>query len=193
MSSQRNIALIVIICVVGVLLVVSPFLQQLTIAPQNEPFSEMALFSSNHRTNYPSNATSGETYDLIIEVTNQLGYDADYTIEVKFRNTTQPGPDSFNHTSSSLPALESFRVSANNNQTVEVPLEVSFQFSPTGYVDLLTLNNKPYPLSTQLEYDIERNNYYGNLFFELWVYNQTTSRLEYHERYLSLWLKMNTE
>jgi uncharacterized membrane protein len=193
MSSQRNIALIVIICVVGVLLVVSPFLQQLTIAPQKESFSEMALFSSNHRTDYPSNATSGETYDLIIEVTNQLGYDADYTIEAKFRNTTQPGPDSFNHTSSSLIALESFRVSANNNQTVEVPLEVSFQFSPTGYVDLLTLNNKPYPLSTQLEYDIERNNYYGNLFFELWVYNQTTSRLEYHERYLSLWLKMNTE
>lgn len=192
MSFYRNRAIILVIGIVVVLLVVSPFLPQFVIAPQTEHFTEMALFSSNHKTDYPSNVTSGENYELFIEVTNRLGYDADYSVEAKFRDVTQSGPDSFNHSSSSLRSLESFRVSTTDNQTVELPIEVSFEFDSEGYVESLTLNGKVHEINIQLEYDIERNNYYGNLFFELWILNQTTNRLQYHERYLSLWLKMNT-
>ncbi|MCL2358621.1 MAG: DUF1616 domain-containing protein [Nitrososphaerota archaeon] len=192
MSFQRNKTFILIIIAVAALLVASPFLQQLAIAPQTEYFTEMALLDSNHKTDYPSNATSGKNYKLYIEITNHLGHAADYTVEAKFRDASQPGPDSFKHTSSSLPPLERFTVSADDNQTVELPLEVSLQFSSSGYVDSLTINGKTHNINTQIEFDSQKNNYYSNIFFELWVYNQTTNKLQYHERYISLWLKMIT-
>jgi uncharacterized membrane protein len=192
MSFQRNKTLILTISAIVALLIASPFLQQLAITPQTDYFTEMALLDTNHKTNYPSNVTSGKNYQLYIEITNHLGHAADYTVEAKFRDTNQPGPDSFNHTNSSLPPLERFTAATTNNQTVELPIEISFQFSDSGYVDSLTINGKTHNINTQLKFDTQKNNYYGNLFFELWVYNQTTNTLQYHERYVSLWLKMIT-
>jgi uncharacterized membrane protein len=192
LSFQRNKSFILLIATAVVLFVASPFLQQFAIAPQIDYFTELALLDSNRTTDYPSNITSGKSYPLYIEITNRLGRAADYTVEVKFRDINQSGPNSFNHTSSSLPSLESFKVSAADGETVELPLDVSFQFQPTGYMDSLTLNGKTHNITTQLEFNVQKNNYYGNLFFELWLYNQTTNSLQYHERYLSLWLKLNT-
>jgi uncharacterized membrane protein len=193
LSFQHNkLLLLLIVAIIG-LFVASPFLHQLTVAPQSEYFTEMALLDSNHTTTlYPSNITSDKHYPLYIELTNHIGHTADYTVEVKFRDINQSGPNSFNHTSSTLPPLENYKLSADNNQTVKLPLDISFQFNTKGYVNSLTINGKTHNISRQLTFNTQRNNYYGNLFFELWIYNQTTNTLQYHERYLSLWLRLNT-
>jgi len=42
-----------------------------------------------------------------------------------------------------------------------------------------------------LVYNQDRGGFFGNLFFELWIFNNTSNMFQYHERYLSLWLQMN--
>jgi len=39
-------------------------------------------------------------------------------------------------------------------------------------------------------WDPEKKEFPGILFFELWVYNKTTSSFQYHERFLSMRFNM---
>jgi uncharacterized membrane protein len=196
MSLQRNKTLILVIVAIAALFLASPVLQQLIVTPQTDYLTEMALLGPDHDADYPSNVTSGQNYRLYLEISNHLGYAADYTVEVKFRDASQSGPDSFSHTSSSLPSMKSIRVFAADNQTVELPLDISFQYSASSdniNVQSITVNGEALRInSPQIAYDYEKSGFYGNLFFELWIQNQTTNSYQYHERYVGLWLKMLT-
>jgi hypothetical protein len=201
MGLERYKTLIIVIAGIAALFIASPVLeelQQLIVAQQTDYLTEMALLGSNHDADYPSNVTSGQNYRLYLEISNHLGYAAEYRVEVKFRDAGQSGPDSFSHTSSSLPSMRSFSVFAADNQTVELPLDISFQYSLDSAsnvinMESITVNGDALrPGTTQIDYNYDRSGFYGNLFFELWINNQTTNSYQYHERYVSLWLKMLT-
>ena len=179
------------------LLIASPALQQLLTFPQSESLSEFWLFGPSHNTSYPSNVTAGKTYRLYLDISNHLGSCSYYVIEVKFRNLSQSAPNSFNHTRSTLPALGRISFFVANNISFELPIDISFNYKMDDKVadriDMqnIVVNNIILSVnSTTIALDKVKNGYYGNLFFELWNYNTTTGRLQYHERYVSLWLKM---
>ena len=46
--------------------------------------------------------------------------------------------------------------------------------------------------ATSIAWDKEKSGFFGNLVFELYIYNGTTNAFQYHQRYLSLWLRMTT-
>ncbi len=199
MDLKRYKTFILVLCAAAALLVASPALQQLLVYPQADNLTEFWLLGSNHDGAYPNNVTAGQNTRIYLDVSNHLGSCAYYVVEIKFRNQTQSGPDTFKHTGSDLAPLSSLTLFLADNASTELPLDFSFQYKVDPQVSSrldmqsVTVNSFTIPItSTSLTWDINKGGFYGNLFFELWIYNGTTNSLQYHERYISLWLRMNT-
>jgi hypothetical protein len=196
LSQYKTVILVVTTALA--LLIASSSIQQLLVYPQTDNLTEFWMFGPNHDASYPGNVTADQTYRIYLDVTNHLGSAAYYNVEMQFRNQTQSGAGSFNRTSSDLPALSSIAMVAADNQTAEAALDISFQYhvasgdASTLYMDNVTVNGFTLDASaTTITYDKDKGGFYGNLVFELYIYNGTTNAFQYHQRYLSLWLKMN--
>jgi hypothetical protein len=179
------------------LLVASPALSRLLVYPRTEFFTEMWLLGPNHKAEgYPFNVSRGQSYSVFLGIGNHLGYCAYYVVEVKFRNQTQSAPNSFNRTSSSLPSLFSIPAFVADQGTWELPVTFSFDYTyneTLTRVDLykMTLNGVELDMRNYtIAWDSKNNGFLGNLFFELWIYNATTSSFRYHERSVGLWFNM---
>jgi len=183
------------------LLVASPALSRLLVPPRTEFFTELWILDSNHRADdYPFNVTRNQDYSVFLGIGNRLGYCAYYFVEVKFRNQTQPAPTSFgppaNRTPSSLPALFNATAFVADETVWETPLTFSFDY---GYSEALsrvefynlTLNNVEVDMSDYtITWDSEKGGFFGYLFFELWIFDATTSSSRYHERFVDLRFNM---
>ena len=191
--------------VIGVLtlLVASPVLSRVLIYPQTEFFTELWILDSNHRAeNYPFNITRNRNCNVFLGIGNHLGYCAYYLVEVKFRNQTQPEPTSFgpigNRTPSPLPSLFNITAFVADGQVWELPLSFSFDYAYNRTLSkvmfhTLTLNDVTLNISDYMAYwDSSNHCFSGFLFFELWIYNETTSSFNYHGRFVRLHLNMTT-
>jgi len=194
---QEYKVLFIVIVSVSALLVASPALQRLLIYPQTEFFTELWLLGPEHKgENYPFNITRNENYNVFLGIGNYLGHCAYYVVQVKFRNLTQPAADSFNRTSSSLLSLYNITAIVADKETLEIPIVFSFDyaynenFSQVNF-DRLMFNNVVLNLSEySTAWDPQANRFFGNLFFELWIYNDTIDTLQYLERYTDLKFNM---
>ena len=197
MNPQDYKVLILVVTGVLALLVASPVLQRLLVYPQTEFFTEFWILGPEHKAEgYPFNVTSGSSYNVFVGVANHLGHEAYYSIQVKFRNQNQSAADSFNRTSSSLPALFSFNAFVADKETLEKPLSFSFTYlynANLSRVDFanLVLNGNALNLGEySIPWDSERNGFLGNLFFELWVFDDSAGGFRYHERFTGLRFNM---
>ena len=180
MNFQQFKVLILTVTAVSALMVASPALQQFIVAPQTETLTELALYGPYHNGTYPSGIAENMTNKMYIDVTNRLGSAAYYQIQIKFRNVTQSGPDSFNKTSSSLPAIGTMSFVVANQKTVELPVDFSFQAKLDEHLDGLlhmekiTVNGEAINVyATTIRWDFAKDGFYGNLVFELWKYNDS--------------------
>jgi uncharacterized membrane protein len=180
----------------------SPALQRLLVMPQTEFFTELWLLGAEHRAEgYPYNVTSGETYTVYLGIANHLGSCGYYVVQVKFRNSTESAPNSFNRTCSTLPSLYNLTVFVADKAMVEVPVTFTLNYSLGMYNESLPqvtltgirLNGLMLKAETLSVWNAEKSEFYGSLFFELWIYNSTTARFQYHERYVSLRLNLTAE
>jgi hypothetical protein len=187
---------------VTALVVASPALQRLLVYPQTNFFTEMWLLDPNHMAeNFPFNMTSNGNYTIFLGIGNHLGSCAYYSIQVKFRNQTQPAADSLNRTASSLPPLYSISAFVADKEELEIPISFSFNYVQDSYNETLlqvrflnmAFNNNVLNLNDHTAvWDAEKSGFFGNLFFELWIYNGTVGGFQYHERFTGLWLNMTS-
>ena len=194
--SEYKVLFIVVTAVVA-LFVASPVLSRVLVYPRTEFFSEMWLLGSNHTAEgYPHNITGGANYAVFLGIGNQLGYCAYYVVEVKFRNETQSAPSSFgpieNRTPSSMPSLFNISAFVADEQNWELPVSFSFDYEvsldkSSVVFHGLTLNNQVLSLEGYVTArNVTRNISYGNLVFELWVYDAQATSLSYHGRFVDL-------
>ena len=221
MNLTQYKALFFVVTAILALLVASPALQRVLVLPQTEFFTEISLLGPGHTAeNYPHNITIGKNYNVTLGIANRLGSCAYYQVEMKFRNETQSGPDSFNHTSSSLPSLNNMNLFVANKESLEVPVSFGFDYSfrnvsRTVYNNITlpevpgqnatfelraenvtilqakfnTLSFNGEALSLQgytSDWNSKTDSFFGNLMFEVWIYNSTASVFQYHERYVDL-------
>ncbi len=189
--------LIMIVTAVAALFVASPALQRVLVYPQTEFFSELWLLGPGHMAEgFPYNVTSGQSYNMYLGVGNQLGECAYYEVQVKFRNFTQSAPDSFNRTASSLPALYNVYMFVADKESWELPVTFGFEYSYDQGSSRVLLNNLLFNserlslVGQSTAWSSNRTDFYGNLVFELWIYNSTISGFQYHERYVDLKFNM---
>lgn len=192
MPVQQYKTLILVVMVVLALFAASPALQQLVLVPQKTHLTEFSVLGPYHNATYPFDVASGEKQALFLDVTNHLGSCAYYQVEVKFRNETQSAPDSFNKTNSALSSLGDIPFCLADNQTIELPVTVSFSYNISNEaLNMQKIIVNGFSISTNsttIAWDPRNAGYYGNLFLELWVYNETANAFQYNQRYVSLWL-----
>lgn len=160
---------------------------------QKESFTELWILGPQHKTeNFPFNISRGESYDIFLGVSNHLGRCAYYSVQVKFRNLTQPKPDRANHIASSLRSLYEVRAFVADGEDWEVPVTFSFSYSydPDSSrirFSSLGFNGGVLDLSgSSTSWDSGRDAFPGDLVFELWIYNDVIGGFEFHDRYVDL-------
>jgi hypothetical protein len=198
MSLHEYRVTFVVVTVVLALIVASPALSRLLVYPRTEFFTELWILGASHRAeDYPFNITRNHSYSVFLGVGNRLGYCGYYLVEVKFRNLTQSAADSFNRTPSDLPSLFNITAFVADENVWEQQLTFSFDYnyynetlSPVEFLSL-TLNDVALNMSGYTAaWNAEKKGFFGDLFFELWLYNDTVSGFKYHERFVSLRLNM---
>jgi uncharacterized membrane protein len=199
---QEYKVFLLVVTTVLALFVASPALQRLLVYPQTDFFTEMWLLGPKHMgENFPFNITRNGSYKIFLGIGNHLGSCAYYLVQVKFRNQTQPAADSFNRTASSLPPLYSISVFVADKEELEIPISFSFNYVQDSYNETLlevrflnmTFNDSVLNLNDYAAvWDAKKSGFFGNLFFELWIYNGTVGLFQYHERFTGLWLNMTS-
>jgi hypothetical protein len=200
--NMRNypVPFFVILAIVA-LLVASPALTRVLVWPRTEFFTELWILDSRQRAeDYPYNISSGQSYTVYLYIGNHLGYCAYYLVEVKFRNQTQSAPVSLGPPEelapSSLPSLFNITAFVADEGTWEMPLTFSFAYelnqtlSEVEFYNL-TLNDVTLNLrGSSSAWNATENKFYGNMVFELWLFNAETSVFQYHERSVDLKFNM---
>jgi hypothetical protein len=198
MNPLKYKALFIAITAILALLVASPALHRALVYPQTEFFTEMSLIGSTHSaSNYPYNITTNKPYTVYLGLTNRLGSSAYYEVQIKFRNQSQSAPDTFNHTSSSLPSLYNLYFVVADKESLGVPFSFSFNYVRLGLDEItfnnMTINNEVLNLSgLTSSWNSTQQMTYGNLIFELWLYNSTSNVFQYNERFVDLKFNMTT-
>jgi hypothetical protein len=192
MNLQAYKTLLIVVIAVLALIVASPALQRLLVYPQTEFFTEMWLLGPEHRADrYPFNITLNTNYNVFLAASNHLGQSAYYEVQVKFRTQNQPGPDSFNREPSSLPSFYTIRFFIADKDEWELPLTFSFDYTKVSQWQVnfnhIKINGDTFDLKGHsTTWDNERSGFFGNLFFELWIYDDSIGGFSYHGRYNDL-------
>jgi len=197
MSLQDYHVFFVVVTGVLALIVASPALSRVLVAPRTEFFTELWILGPDRvAEDYPYNISRNHEYNVFLGIGNRLGYCGYYLVEVKFRNLTQSAPDSFNRTPSSLPALFNITAFVEDEGVWERPLTFSFDYGFNETLsrvefNSLTLNDVALDMGNcTAAWDSEKEGFFGDLVFELWIYNTTISGFQYHERFVNLRLNM---
>ena len=197
MSLHEYRVLFFVVTGVLALVVASPALSRLLVLPRTEFFTELWILGPDRMAeDYPVNISCNYDYNVFLGIGNRLGYCAYYLVEVKFRNLTQSAADSFNRTSSSLPSLFNITAFVEDEGVWELPLTFSFDYEYNETVskvefNSLTLNGVTLVMSDYVvAWDVEKAGFFGDLFFELWLYDAATGGFQYHERFVNLRLNM---
>ena len=192
MAIQQYKTFVLLVMVVLSFFAASPVLQKFVLDSQTTHLTEFSILGQYHNTTYPVNVASEAEQSLFLGVTNHMGSCVYYQIEVKFRNESQSAPDSFNKTNSALMPTGVIPLFLADNQTAELPITISFQYkTSTAAVTMQKIIINGFPMTANLPtltWDNKNSGYLGNLFFELWTYNQTANAFQYDQRYVSLWL-----
>jgi hypothetical protein len=192
----------IVVTAIIMLLVASPAMSRLLVFPRTEFFTEMWLLGPNHEAEgYPYNVSSGENYTVFLGIGNRLGYCAYYVVEVKFRNETESAPSSFgpveNQTPSNMPSLFNFTAFVADEQDWELQMRFSFHYvvengSPVNFQSL-TLNDEVSSLKGySTAWNSTTSTFYGDLIFELWIYNAQATVLNYNDRFVDLKFNMTS-
>ena len=183
---------------IGILLFASPTLSLVWHWPGGEKFSELWVLGSEHMAEgYPYNVKAGKSYSVYVDVSNHLGSSAYYTVYVKFRNQSEPLPNSASGTPSPLPPLYKYRMLLQDGKSWETALTFSFSkvsfFNNQSQVGSVTVNNATYEVDKSASWDAKNRGYNYQLFIELWIYTKITPlvyAIQYHNRFVSLSLNM---
>ena len=178
------------------LIAASPTLGLIIQFPSNaERFSELWVLGPDHSAkNYPFNVRVNESNSVFVGVNNHLGALSYYLIYVKFRNQTQPLPNATASEPSLLPPIFEFRAFVKDNEAWEA--HVTFIISDVSLhndsmsVNRMIINGKTLAFNSFAKFDAERNGFYYELLFELWLYDQGSRILTFNRRFVGIWLNV---
>jgi Protein of unknown function (DUF1616) len=190
LEDYRNLLLAA--CLIALLLAALPAVSVLVTLPRTgERFSELFLLGPGHMAeNYPFNITAGQPYSVYLGVGNRLGSSSYYAVYVKFRNQTQPLPNATESFPSPLPVLYEIRAFVQDGQTWEKLITFSIWYENPGFVNRLVINDRSVSTNSSAIWDSERDGFYYQLFFELWIYDTASRNLGFHNRFVTMWLNM---
>lgn len=193
LSLEDYKALFMVAGLAGVLSFASPALGLVLRLPAGERFSELYILGpGNMAEGYPFNVKDGEDCLVYVGVGNYMGSSAYYVVSVKFRNQSEPLPNSTAGIPSPLPTLYEYHIFLRDGDVWEAPLSFSLvgvSFSGnTCLVEGLRINGVLFAINKTTLWDYENKGYYYQLFIELWIYDIDLGAFKFHNRFVTLWL-----
>jgi uncharacterized membrane protein len=198
--------LFLIVALVLALIAASPALSLISLTSDGERFSELWLLGPEHKAeNYPFNVSVNEEYNIYVGVGNQLDALAYYAVYVKLSNQTNLLPNSTAAEPGLLPPLYEFSFALSDGQVWEAPLTFSVDYvfiqrnvtlnnvsiiQQLATLNTISINGNTFPVNYTSIWDPDKNGFYFQIFFELWLYNVNSSNFEYHNRAVRLLLNM---
>jgi hypothetical protein len=183
-------------CVALGLIILSPTLAEVIPFPAGQKFSELWVLGPNHMLEgYPFNVAAGETYKVYLGVSNQMGDLGYYRVYVKFRNESEPSPNTTSGAPSPLEPVLEYDVFLRDNETWE--RELSFSFNGVSFegsvcwVSEVLVGGYAVDVNKVAVWNETSNAFYYELFFELWLYNATVQSFQFNNRWVGLWLNMS--
>lgn len=190
MTLEEYKTLFITITMALILIAASPIIGFVLTLPSGEKFSELWILGPGHMAkDYPFNIRANETYMVFVGVGSYMASSSYYLVYVKFRNQTEPLPNSTDGTPSPLPALYEYRVFLQNGESWEAPLAFSLSGNQS-HVRSLKINDVTFNVNKSASWDAENKGYYYQIFLELWIYNAESEVFEFHNRAVWLWLNM---
>lgn len=180
---------------IGVVFCCVPSVMLFARLPAGEKFSELYVLGPGHMAEgYPFNVTEGVNYLVYVGVGNHIGSAAYYLLQVKFRNETEPLPNSTSAVASPLASLYNYSVFIEDNGINEVPLNFSLSdlsfFGNESAVGSILINGVGSAINEHSSWDTNSTGFYYQIFVELWIYNRTADTFDFHNRFVSRWLNM---
>jgi len=180
------------------LAVAFPGLSLVVPVPEGERFSELWLLGPERMAEgYPFTVRAEEMQGpFYVGVRNHMGSSQAYLVYAKFRNRTQPLPNITASEASPLPPLYEARFFLADGETWEAP--VSFTIKDLRFegnrsvVAGTSINDQVFPVVLSSRWDSEREGFYYQLFFELWLYQEKMQAFMFHNRFVGIWLNMTT-
>ena len=170
------------------LIAASPALSLIPLPRSGERFSELWLLGPERKAeDYPFNVRNMTQYRIYVGVGNQLSELAYYAVYVKFRNRTQRLPNFTASEPSPLNSTYEFRFFLSDGKVWEVPLTFAVEGN-SSLVQSVSINGMVFPVNCTSTWDSDRNGFYYQMFFELWLYDDKEFR--YHNRFVGLWLNV---
>jgi len=127
-------------------------------------------------------------------VGNQLGELGYYAVYVKFHNQTQQAPNFTTSEPSPLNTTYEFRFFLSDGKVWEAPLTFAIENillqQNFSLVQNISINGIVFPVDCTSTWDSDRNGFYYQMFFELWLYNMASQSFQYHNRFVGLWLNL---
>jgi len=186
-----------VVTILGLMLIAAlPTVSMVLSIPSGaERFSELWVLGPTHMAEgYPFTVQVGEQYRLFVGVGNHMGSSTYYVVYVKFRNQTQPLPDTLTAMPSPLPPLCEFHGFVVDGETWEAPLTFAFvNVSCSGNSSLvgeMSINDLTFSVNSPSTWNQENKGFYYQLFFELWLYDVASRSFQFHNRFVGIWLNM---
>jgi hypothetical protein len=159
-------------------------------------FSELWVLGPAHvMHDYPLEVNTNTDYQIFLGVGNHMHSSSYYMVNVKFRNQTQPSPDSLSSTPSSLPALYQYMVFVGDEQIWETNFTFRivdlYTVGNSTLIGNVSINGENFLVNSPTAWDSQNGGFYYQVFFELWLYNITTQSFQYDNRSVWIWLKVN--
>jgi hypothetical protein len=180
---------------IGVLLIASPAIAGAIHLPGGDAFSELYLLGPGQMAeNYPSNIAVGANYSVYVNVGNHLGSSVYYVVYVKLANATDQLPNTSLGTPSPLLPLYEYRFSlpdgASQQSLVSFSVSSGAIQGSNSQISTLQINSQAFNVEKSAVWNSNSSKFAYQLFFELWLYNETTGSLEFNDRYVSLQLNL---
>ena len=144
----------------------------------------------------PSNLTSLDSLKVFVADQESLEIPVNFGVHYSFQNVTRtiytnvtvPGVPSQNSTV--VQGAENSTLSSQNATVVQKAENITLL---QANFDSLNFNGETLSLQgASSDWNPKTNVFYGNLVFELWIYNSTISSFQYHARSVDLKLNMTT-
>jgi uncharacterized membrane protein len=180
---------------VGILLVATLIFGTVLHVPMGLRFSEIYILGSTQKfSDYPYNVTAGQTYRIYVGVENHEGTSAYYTIEMKFRNQTEPLPNATAGKSSSMQPLFECQFLSQDKQTIQNPINFSFSevsfSSNQSQIKKIIINNAAFEINESSISNSSMQTFHYEIFFELWIYKTQSDSFEFTKQYVTLKLNL---
>lgn len=165
------------------------------VGAHGERFSELWLLGPGHMAeDYPFNVVVGEEYRVFVGVGCHIGEPTYYMVYVKFRNQSQSLPNATASEPSSLPALYEFQALVEDGGIWEEQVDFKILNVSVGVnstlVGELSVNDVVFEVNCTDTWDSEYEGFFYQIFFELWTYSDDVGKMQYHNRFVGLWLNM---